>query len=101
MKIITYCKTLDLDDCQEIHFDHENAMVRFFIGGFVEQFNFACPATAFDFMNEITEGVYNGSPCVDLSHIIAIPETLNVIKFKDEVKERINNYNPSEYEEDI
>lgn len=47
MKIVTYCKTLDLEDCQEIGFDYDKAMIRFFLGGFVEELYFRTTDTAY------------------------------------------------------
>lgn len=99
MKIVTYCKTLDLEECQEIGFDYDKAMIRFFLGGFVEELYFRTTDTALQFMHELIECIYCGSPVADLSYITAIPGTLYVIPFKDEVKERIRNSNPSDNED--
>lgn len=50
-------------------------------------------------MHELIECIYCGSPVADLSYITAIPGTLYVIPFKDEVKERIRNSNPPDNED--
>lgn len=92
MKIVTYYKTLELEECQEINFDYDKAMITFFIGGFVERFYFKSEDMAIDFMHEIMEGIYSGCPIVDVSYITAIPSQLSIIPFMDEVKERIKNH---------
>ena len=99
MKIVTYCKTLDLEECQEIGFDYDKAMIQFFLGGFVEEFYFRSAETALQFMHELIEAIYSGSPLADLSYITAIPGTLYVVPFRNEVKERIKNYNPPDDED--
>ena len=98
MKIITYCKTIELDVCHQIKFDHDKAMITFFLVGVTERLYFGNKERAIEFMQEIIEGIYCSSPLVDVSHITAIPEELPIIPFKDEVQERINNYKPSEDE---
>ena len=100
MKIITYCKTLELDECQEINFHYEESMVSFFIGGFVELFYFMSPEMALRFMHEIIECIYSQIPIADVSHITAIPETINVIPLKEEVRKRLDNHIPSDDEND-
>lgn len=98
MKIITYYKTIELDECQEINFDYEKSMVTFFIGGFIERLYFKNQDMAFDFLHEVMEGIYSDSPIVDVSYITAIPMDLLVIPFKEEVEKRIKNFKPSEDE---
>ena len=100
MKIITYCKTLELDECQEINFHYGEAMVSFFIGGFVEQFYFMHPDMALKFLHELIESIYCSSPVTDLSHITTIPRTINVIPLKEEIRKRIDNHIPSDDEND-
>ena len=99
MKIITYYKTIELDECQEIYFDYEKSMVTFFIGGFIERFYFRNEDMALDFLHEVMEGIYCSSPIVDVSYITAIPEQLLIIPFKNEVEKRVRKFNPTEDEE--
>ncbi len=100
MKIITYYKTLELEECQEINFDYEKAMLTFFIGGFVERFYFRSEERAMEFMHEIMEGIYSGIPQVDVSHITFIPAELFVVPFMNEVKERLKKYKHVNDEDD-
>ena len=92
MKIITYYSTLDLKECQDIYFDYDRAMITFYIDGLMERLFFASQDKAIKFMNEIMEGIYSGSPLVDVSYITAIPGKLKVELFMHEVNERIKNY---------
>ena len=98
MKIITYYKTIELDECQEINFDYEKSMVTFFIGGFIERLYFRNEDMALDFLHGVMEGIYSSSPIVDVSYITAIPEQLLIIPFMEEVEKRIRNFNPIEDE---
>lgn len=100
MKIITYYKTLELEECQEINFDYEKAMLTFFIGGFVERFYFRSEEKAMEFMHEIMEGIYSGIPEVDVSHISVIPAELFVVPFMNEVKERLKKHKHVKDEDD-
>ena len=100
MKIITYYKTLELEECQEINFDYEKAMLTFFIGGFVERFYFRSEERAMEFMHDIMEGIYSGILQVDVSHITVIPAELFVMTFMNEVKERLKKHKHVNDEDD-